>query len=218
MNSNSALVPHQSESRLQIATVKATEVRPGDIVKGKVVESVRSGPKWTYLRDGAGKTIREARNETSLEVQRLVVPGVSETASGTPLVDVSIEERRNVANTILEQKVATRKAIFEEMKTKVVEEMEENEFVSPATLGILLTAQADLKIMNEFADLVMMSPAGQDLVGLQKEFAQRLIDRLVSGTQNRAIVRQEASVVSHLVDDCEREAMARYIESAHWFL
>lgn len=199
---------------VETKTVKATAVRVGDSIKGKVVASIKSGTKWTYFRDADDKAIAEARHTDAVTVERVVRRN---TKVEEPH-EISAEEMRAHANRAIDQKVKNRRAVFDGISKKVSTELAQQGYLSPQTLGILLTAQADLRLMDEFAALVDFTASSADLVGLQKEFAQRLIDRLVASTQNSTIVHNEESAVTRLMDDCEKESMARYIESARWYL
>jgi hypothetical protein len=207
----------QTGDQVETKTVKVSTVRPGDIVKGRVVAGVKSGTKWTYLRDSSDKVIAEVRNDGSIAVERKVRKN-QKVAEPVATSEPSVEEMRAHANAAIEQKIKTRRTVFDEISTKAAKEMSQQGFLSPQTLGILLTAQADLRLMEEFSALVDFTASSSDLVTLQKEFAQRLIDRLVAGMQNSTIVRQEESSVTRVMDECEKESMARFIENARWYL
>lgn len=185
-------------------TVPAEQVRVGDIHEGIKVSSVKSGSKWTYLRNDGGKVIAEVQNREPVKVTR---------REATP--DYSAEQLRMRANRALAERLAGRYGTLKSVQARLNEDLDKNGALDYSALSRLLQVQADLKILNEFVDVAQRSTDGEDLVDIMREFADHLAHRLVRESRNKSISRSP-NMLANLIEDVERDSMAEFIEKSRW--
>lgn len=185
-----------------ITEMAAREVRKGDVVKGHTIAETKSGPKWTYLRNANGKLILEVGSDVVVEVSRQVETKDSVAA-----------QTRSMRNRAIAQKLSMRANALASAQVQMNDELNKYSQVSYSALTNLLEAQANLKVWNQFAGAAASAEDGQDLVDVKKELIEYLTTRLV---QNVRALSRSTSVTSNLIEDCDREAMGRFIEDSRW--
>lgn len=210
MNDNSKILdpatyadPPLSYSEAEV-TIPAESVRVGDVLDGNRIASVKSGSKWTYLRDDNNKVLAEVQNRENVTVRRQEATA-----------DFSTEQYRARANRVIAERLSSRWGSLRSVQSKLNDDLDKNGTLDPAVLSRLLAVQAELKILDEFVQVASRSTNGEDLVDVQREFADYLSHRLVRESRNKALTRS-SSVVVNLLDDVDREAMAEYIEKSRW--
>lgn len=195
--------PQVSYVETQVS-IPAENVRVGDIMDGVRVSSVKSGSKWTYLRDDTNKVLAEVQNREEVTVTRQ-----------EPTADFSAEQYRMRANRTMAEKVASRHGSLKAVQSKLNQDLDKNAFVDTDMLARLLQEQAHLKVLDEFVQVASRAQDGEDLVDVMREFADYLTHRLVRENRHKAITRSN-NMLSNLLEDVEKEAMAEFIEKSRW--
>lgn len=198
--------PVVSYSETEI-TIPAENIRAGDVLVegGTRVASVKSGSKWTYLRDENEKVVAEIQNRDEVKVRRQ-----------EPTPEFSTEQYRARANRVLAERITARYGSLKAVQAKINEDLEKDGFVDYSVVSRLLQVQAESKILAEFAEVASRSGEnGEDLVDVMREFADHLTHRLVREGRQSALMRDQ-SVVANLMVDVNREAMAEFVEKARW--
>lgn len=186
-------------------SVPAEGVRPGDLRNNKEVASVRTGSKWVYLQDSSGKTIEEVKKGDEVTVVRRELTPESATM-----------QYRARANRAIAEKLVGRKGPLAAVQAKINEELEKYGAVSVPTLARLLVVQAELQLLNELAASVSRAGEGEDLVDVQRDFAEHCTHKLVRDTRQRSLSRSGGTMVERVLEDADRDAMAEFIERVRW--
>jgi hypothetical protein len=187
-------------------TVKMTEVRRADVVNGRVVDRVKSGPKWTELLDADGKRIARIESEFETYIERAEETGESRDARNRAYANRGIQRKLNDPATAVADAVA-----------KIAEASAKGHEIGYNLLADLISAQAKAKVWASFRSAVLAAPDGLDLTEVRDAFRARLTDHLVgavSGSQTG--LSRSTSVVSNVLDDADRAAIADFIRDP-WF-
>lgn len=184
--------------------VLAQDVRPGDLRNGREIASVKSGTKWTYLYDSQGKTIDEVKIGDVIPVIRREVSA-----------EDAVSQYRARINRDIAEKLAGRNGPLRALQNKVNEDLEQRGGVDFATISRLIQVQAELKILNELAVAATRAGEDEDLVDVQRDFAEHLTHKLVRDTRQRILTRT-GTCVQNLLEDADRDAMADFIERVRW--
>ena len=201
----------ETEYKTVQLTVRADQVRAGDVrlkTQGnrtvtREVAEVKVGTKWVYLRDAQGKTIDELPLEAGVLVQRT-----------QQTEDSAQAQHRAYQNRKLAQTLAGRSDGVQSALARVTEQITEYGAADYNAISGLLAAQAQLKVHNELVGMALTEKY-EDLVAAAHAFAERLKNQLVQDVRHRALSRS-TSVVSNLLEDCDREAMAKFIDDMRW--
>jgi hypothetical protein len=194
-------------------TVAISSVQVGDRRGDRKVANVKTGRLNTELLDADGKRIDYFRNETGVLITR-----TEETAESREL-----QERMRRNRSILAS-VLSRGMVQEKARESFNEYLAEYGTVEPGRLANLLQANAEYKVWEDFARIAERVQEADyngdfegDLVDLMARFADQLRDRLLQPFGFRALSRS-TGVVHNLVEDVEREAIAKFLDSLRWYL
>lgn len=184
--------------------VPSQDIHPGDIRNARKVANVKHGSKWTYLYDDAGKTIEEVKKGDVVTVVRR-----------EPTNEFTTVQYRARINRGIAERLTNRGGSVRAVQAKVNEDLDKHGAIGADTLNRLLTVQAELKILNELAVVATRAEEGEDLVDVQREFADHLTNKLVRDTRQRSLSRT-GTAVQNLLEDADRDAMAEFIERVRW--
>ncbi len=185
-------------------------MRKGDTLfdASRVVETVKTGPKWTELLDAEGKRILRLPKESIVMRQREVETKDSQVAIHR------VRKNRSLLVGILSAKDNVQAAL-----QNLNDTVEQYGYATESALSTLLKAQADMKVWGDFSRMANGEGAEKrqekDLYDSMKTFSKHLGEKLIEGAQYNALSRS-TSVLTNIMNDVDREAAARFIENARW--
>lgn len=187
-------------------TIKAEHAKAGDVFKAKPVTAVKVGRKWVYVTVATdnGGTSHELPIGAEIEVVRNIETEESKRAGN-----------RTWANREICKKAAKRTEAVEETLAEVTDQIANHGYANEWAMANLLSAQADLKIHNEFVGFATRNDF-EDAVAAKQAFVGWLTDRVLAAAVNYRAISRSTSVVSNVMEDLEREAVGRFIDGSKW--
>jgi hypothetical protein len=184
-------------------TVPATEVRKGDQVRGREVHQIKTGPTWVNLRD--------ANDSRILQVQREGSTVVVERRTATP--ESKAAARRAIENYELQRELQNRDKGLQAAIDKMTAETLIGR-LSSFTLENLLQAQAEHKLLNQFAAMAEYAE-DDDLVTVKEALTEQIEAKLLGRYTHRALSRS-TSVTQNILDDVDLEVAAKFFDRRRW--
>lgn len=197
MNTNTAVEPVTETQHIE---VQAIAVRQYDVVQFRVVGSIKSGTKWTELRDLEGNLIRRLPSGDIILVERQVETEESKKARTRATMNEMIARK-------VDSFVPGSAAILEKMQTEVAA----GRMISSFDYEKLFSTQADDQIMLQFVHAVKHN-LGEvtDHVDILDAFKKDLVKRLAHKAQ--FITNRSTSACSNLIADHEVAAIASFLD------
>lgn len=191
--------------------VLVEQVQPGNRLLEWIVGERKTGPKWTTLLTDDGKKIARLTNGTTVQVER------------QQMTEPNREERRRARrNQALLERLQTRNNGVAAARERMDKQLNEHGYADSYRVAALLDAQALNAVWAEFESYALAVSAEGfegsfrgDLVDLEELFCNRLRAKLCEPSTNRALSRN-GSVVENLLNDCQREAMATFLDTWRW--
>lgn len=188
----------------------------GDSLNAMYVGSVKTGTKWTEVRaQESGTLILRDLNDTQVTVYRQKY-----TAEYRDAVREYDRNIRLIQNT-LEDRSLTK---LQRAGKKLAEDLED-EHIGYGTIEDLITTNAERQVRRDWLAAVewARNPANekpwQGTAGeLFDAYLEDLKERLVARSTYNVSTSRSTNMVSNLMDDAEREAMAKFINDAKWWL
>lgn len=188
--------------------VKAEQAKVGDVYKARPVVEVKVGRKWVYVTvaDEVGRTAHEFPMGAEISVVRNVETQESIVARRRAWESFDIAER------VTKRAEATNAAL-----AAVTEAVTTRGYADGRVLGGLMQAQAMLRVLDEFVGFSTHESNAHlaDAAAARDAFiAEVLVPRLQRSTF-RALSRS-TSVMDNILEDVDREAIQRFIDSVRW--
>lgn len=199
-----AAEPETTRDEIVVQVLPIKDVRLGDTVEEQVVANKTTGPKWTVLENAEGKRI--TRLENDVEVSAIRTEKTQEFLQSN---------RRYLKNEQIRETLSGLGSATQVALEKVTVDIDFNGYADYGSISALLAAQAGDRVLSQVSLMAQHAKAGQDLLDIYEMAVERFKDILASDYRNRALSRS-TSVVSNLLEDCEKEAMAEFINRAQW--
>lgn len=176
----------------------------------RIANAIKRGPKWIEVRDADAKLIVRAERGTTVTVGRKF-----ETRE-------SIEAKKEArATELLEGCIRDREVEMRKAQAKLNARLDQYGQVDYSEIGNLMTAQADNKVWARFEAVVEGAKSdshplhGETLVGIYNRMVQQFREDAFPSYGGNAMSRS-TNVLSNLMEDLDRDAIARFVNVLRW--
>ena len=211
--------------KIENSVIEARTVKKGDRVSGRVVETRKTGSKWTELREVDGTLILRTLNEDPISVAR-EVPTDEERAAQRAEAEAKLREANNVS---IEKWVRGAVDGYAEAMHKITQNLVErfSRYSSYSSYDDLLETDAMHKIAcsiehvwkasrSEDRNREYWDEIGEvDWVKAYELWAEDVKEKLLDRWSSRVFSRS-TSVISNLLEDVERAATLQVLNAMRY--